>query len=203
MCYYIFLTFLFFHDRILTRKERLFMDYDVEMLKLYFKEKNYSEEKINELLDSNPFDKKYMIVYAYDNRSNNECEYRNIQLFAKKHNLAIVSPGFYHKWADKNINCDPIELLSWFKYAEYVVTDTFHGCVMSIITEREMAVKLRDNANKLFNLMTEYEITDRCLDDNWNVESVFREKVDWIKTNEQIVKRRSASIDYLKRMISI
>ena len=36
------------------------MDYDVEMLKLYFKEKNYSEEKINELLDSNPFDKKYM-----------------------------------------------------------------------------------------------------------------------------------------------
>ena len=30
------------------------------VLKLYFKEKNYSEEKINELLDSNPFDKKYM-----------------------------------------------------------------------------------------------------------------------------------------------
>ena len=36
------------------------MDYDVEMLRLYFKEKNYSKEKINELLDSNPFDKKYM-----------------------------------------------------------------------------------------------------------------------------------------------
>lgn len=36
------------------------MDYDVEMLKLYFKEKNYSDEKINELLDSNPFDKEYM-----------------------------------------------------------------------------------------------------------------------------------------------
>lgn len=36
------------------------MDYDVEMLKLYFKEKNYSEEKINELLDSNPFNKEYM-----------------------------------------------------------------------------------------------------------------------------------------------
>ena len=36
------------------------MDYDVEMLKLYFKEKNYSKEKINELLNSNPFDKEYM-----------------------------------------------------------------------------------------------------------------------------------------------
>lgn len=36
------------------------MDYDVEMLRLYFKEKNYSKEKINELLDSNPFNKEYM-----------------------------------------------------------------------------------------------------------------------------------------------
>lgn len=36
------------------------MDYDVEMLRLYFKEKNYSKEKINELLDSNPFNKEYI-----------------------------------------------------------------------------------------------------------------------------------------------
>ena len=36
------------------------MDYDVEMLRLYFKEKNYSKEKINELLDSNTFNKEYM-----------------------------------------------------------------------------------------------------------------------------------------------
>lgn len=36
------------------------MDYDVEMLRLYFKEKNYSEEKINELLNSNPFNEEYM-----------------------------------------------------------------------------------------------------------------------------------------------
>ena len=149
-----------------------------------------------------PFDKKYMIVYAYDNRLNDEYEYRNIKLFAKKHNLVTVSPGFYHKWVDKNVDCNPVELLSWFKYAECVVTDTFHGCVMSIITEREMAIKLRDNANKLFNLMSEYEITDRCLDDNWNIESIFDKKVDWTKTKEQISQRRKASIDYIKRMIN-
>ena len=156
----------------------------------------------NELRNTErPTNKKYMIVYAYDNRLNDKSEYQNIKLYAKKHNLMIVSPGFFHKWVDKNINCDPIELLNWFKYAECVVTDTFHGCVMSIITGREMAIKLRDNANKLYNLMEEYEITDRCLDDKWNIEGVFSKKVDWTRTNQQITKRRSISMEYLKRMI--
>lgn len=36
------------------------MDYDVEMLRTYFKEKNYPKEKINELLNSNPFDINYI-----------------------------------------------------------------------------------------------------------------------------------------------
>lgn len=36
------------------------MDYDVEMLKLYFKEKNFTEEQINTLLADNPFDGEYV-----------------------------------------------------------------------------------------------------------------------------------------------
>ena len=36
------------------------MDYDVEMLKLYFKEKNFTKEQIDELLADNPFDREYV-----------------------------------------------------------------------------------------------------------------------------------------------
>lgn len=36
------------------------MDYDVEMLKLYFKEKNFTKEQIDKLLADNPFDKEYV-----------------------------------------------------------------------------------------------------------------------------------------------
>ena len=115
----------------------------------------------------------------------------------------MVSPGFFHKWVDKNVNCDPIELLNWFQHAECVVTDTFHGCVMSIITGREMAVKLRDNANKLYNLMIEYEITDRVLGDSMQLENVFTKKVNWAATNKQVKARRASSLEYLKQMIAL
>ena len=152
---------------------------------------------------SRPMDEKYMIVYAYDQRMNAPAEVAAIKEYARNHGLKVVSPGFFHKWVDKNVYCDPIELLNWFQHAECVITDTFHGCVISIITCREMAVKLRDNANKLFNLMTEYEITDRKVDDSMQLENVFSKKVNWEVTNNQVRKRRAASLEYLKQMISL
>lgn len=150
-----------------------------------------------------PMVEKYMIVYAYDQRMNAPEEVDAIKEYARNHGLKVVSPGFFHKWVDKNVNCDPIELLNWFQHAECVVTDTFHGCVMSIITGREMAVKLRDNANKLYNLMIEYEITDRVLGDSMQLENVFTKKVNWAATNKQVKARRASSLEYLKQMIAL
>lgn len=154
-----------------------------------------------------PMSDKYMVIYSYDNYLNDSHEVNAIKAYAKKNGLKMVSPGFFHKWTDKNVNVDPIELLNWFQHAECVVTNTFHGCVMSIITGREMAVKLRkgtsshDNANKLYNLMQEYKITDRRIDDNMQLDEVFSCKVNWEETKQQIKERRTKSMDYLKRMI--
>ena len=146
---------------------------------------------------------KYLLVYAYESRLNDPAEYQPILDYAHNNDMIVVCPGFYHKWADKNINTDPIELLRYFRYAECSVTDTFHGCVLSLISGCDMAVKLRDNANKLFNLMQEYEIADRKIDDDWNLEQIFSKKVNWVATNKQIDTRRASSMDYLKRMIEL
>ena len=150
---------------------------------------------------SNPELPRYLLVYAYESRLNEPGEYQPILDFAHKNGMIVVCPGFYHKWADKNINTDPVELLRYFKYAESVVTDTFHGCVMSLITGTDMAVVIRDNANKLMNLMNEYHIEDRRIDMSWNLERIFSKKVDWDEVNSEITKRRAESMEYLKRMI--
>ena len=144
---------------------------------------------------------KYMLVYAYESRLNKQEEYQPILDYAHKNGMLVVCPGFYHSWADKNINTDPIELLRYFKYAECSVTDTFHGCVLSIITGCDMAVRLRDNANKLLNLMKEYQISDRIIGDNWELEAIFDKQVNWRIVNEQIIQRRKVSMDFLKRMV--
>lgn len=147
-----------------------------------------------------PCQSPYMLVYSYDNKFDNQAQV--IKEYAAKKGLKIISPGFYHKWVDANVNVDPIELLTWFKFAECVVTNTFHGCVLSIITGREMAVMIRDNANKLQNLIKEYNIEDRVFDEIKTLEGVLEGMVNWDDVNQQLCQRRAESMDYLKQMIA-
>ena len=144
---------------------------------------------------------KYLLVYAYETRMNAPEETQKIIKYAHSHGLMVVCPGFYHEWADININVDPVELLRYFKYADWVVTDSFHGCVMSIITGRELAVKLRDNGNKLLNLLQEYGLIDRVIDDSWNIETIFTRKQNNEFVVKEVTRRRAESMAYLKEMI--
>lgn len=144
---------------------------------------------------------RYLLVYAYETRMNDTKETKKIVDYAHSHGLKVLCPGFYHAWADFNINTDPVELLRYFKYADCVVTDTFHGSVMSIITGRELAVKLRDNGNKLLNLLKEYGLADRIIGDDWNIESIFSMTQDNEYVEKEVVRRRNESMNYLRKLI--
>lgn len=88
--------------------------------------------------------KDYILIYSYDKNLNDTAEYNYIKAYADKHSLKIVSVGYYHRWC-KCIDASPFELLGWIKNATLVVTDTFHGSVVSIICNTTMVVKLRGN----------------------------------------------------------
>ena len=72
-----------------------------------------------------------------------------------------------------------------------------------MITGRERAVKIRDNANKLKNLLSEYNLEHRVIDDNWNLSEVFSAKLDITKINNEIAARKKTSMEYLKSMIEL
>lgn len=144
----------------------------------------------------------YLLVYAYDQNMNAPEEVERIRAFARHRGLKIVSPGFYHKWADYNVNVTPVELLRYFKYADCVVTDTFHGSVLSVISGRNFAVKLRDNANKLLNLLQEYNLEDRVITRKRDLKAILTEDVDRPYIHEEIRRRRAVSMAYLTDMIN-
>lgn len=144
----------------------------------------------------------YLLVYAYDNRMNDPSEVEAIKVYARKYNLKILSPGFYHEWCDFNVNVDPIELLGYFKHADSIITDTFHGSVMSIITNSSFMVKTREsNYNKLYSLLSEYQLSDRIFTDLNVMEDVSCKYIDWRIVNEEMDKRRKEAMTFLDRMI--
>lgn len=127
----------------------------------------------------------YLLVYSYDAHMNEKKEYEAIQKFAKKRGLITVSAGTYHKWCDKNIVCDPLEWVEYFRHAEYVITDTFHGYVTALKVQKETALFVRSkiNAFKLKSLMEQTETEERefCEFSLNSLETVFSKKMDYEK----------------------
>lgn len=146
----------------------------------------------------------YLLVYAYDNRMNTPEEISAIKKYAKSMGLKTLSPGFYHSWCDYNIDVDPIKLLSYFKYAKEVVTDTFHGSVMSLITGAKFAVKTREsNHLKLSNLLKEYGLEDRIFK-NWiDLSDTMSPDIDYLSVDKEIQRRRDDSMNHLHAIIAL
>lgn len=146
---------------------------------------------------------KYLAIYAYDNSLNDVEEVAQIKAFCAKYNLKIVSPGFYHKWADTNLNVNPLELLQVIKHAEYVITDTFHGSVMSILLNTPFAVKLRDkNINKITYLLESLGVISQQIYNFSDLEKVLLKPINWQKTNKNIEILREQGIAYLKGVVN-
>lgn len=145
---------------------------------------------------------KYILVYSYDNTMNESENVSKIKEYAKSKGLKLYSVGFYHKWCDKNINVDPLDIFDWFVNAEEVITDTFHGAVLSIVTNSKMFVKLKPtNRNKLLWLMKEYGLVERVLDDFSELKSIAEEKIDFDTVNDLVKEKRELSLNYLKEAV--
>lgn len=146
---------------------------------------------------------KYMIVYAYSGRiSAEESEY--IKKYAKKNNLKVYSIGGAQKCADKFIDCSPFEVLAYFKNAELVITDTFHGTIFSVIAKRNFVTLVRKsvgnaygNEEKLTDLLQRLNLKDRIVYDIVNIDEKLSKEIEYLDTYKIIEKSRLETRKYL------
>ena len=149
--------------------------------------------------------KKYIIIYAYDKNMTDKYEIKAIKDYAKKKGLITLSVGTYHKWCDKNISCNCLEWIEYFRNAEEIITDTFHGTITAIIAQKPLAVFIRDeiNKNKLSFLIKQLGLEDRKIE-NINLEElekIFSKNQDYIRTNDLLLQLRKHSNEYLRKFL--
>lgn len=143
----------------------------------------------------------YIIVYAYKGRISKE-EQKKIKKFAKKNKKTIISIGTYQEVADINLLLNPFELLAYFKKADFVITDTFHGTVFSIKFNTNFATIIRDsNKQKLEDLLNRLKLESRKIDDLDQLEYLYQEKIDFNDSNEILRHERKSTYNYLKESI--
>ncbi|MFM1524181.1 MULTISPECIES: polysaccharide pyruvyl transferase family protein [Helcococcus] len=145
--------------------------------------------------------KKYILIYGYDFRIKDEEYVNDIKKYAKKNNLQIISVGTYQSWC-KNVLVDPQELLGYFKNAEYVVTDTFHGTIFSIRFNRKFSTIVRkSNKQKLRDLLTRLGLEKRIVNDELNLEKEIKNEIDYKKVREILEEEEKNTKEYILKNI--
>lgn len=164
----------------------------------------YGYNKEIEAYDAKRKDK-YIVLYSYHTRISDKNEINRILKFAKDNNLKVYSIFCRYDWCDKAILPDnPFEVLVWINKADYVITDTFHGTVFSIITHSQFATIVRDsNRNKLASLLEHFGLTGRIIDTRKEeFSSTFDKEIDYTNVDIILDSDRNNTNTYLRNHLT-
>lgn len=142
----------------------------------------------------------YILVYSYGHNMN-EARVKRIKEFAKTKNLKLLSVGFDLEWCDECVSVSPFGFLSYIKNAKYIITDTFHGTVFSIIYNKNF-VTYGENNTKIGEITNQFKINSRNIESNMKLEDILNENIDYQSVNEMIEIYKERSIKYINESIN-
>lgn len=148
----------------------------------------------------------YLIVYGYSGRlSEQECD--EVRKYANKRNLKVLNIGGIQSVCDRFVDCSPFEVIAYFQNSKAVVTDTFHGTIISAITHRPFASFVRGagygNSQKLGDLLRRLHLEDRIVSELDDLADVLDRPIDWSAPEAAIVSGRDAAYKYLAEQVEL
>ncbi len=142
-----------------------------------------------------------LLVYLLDQREENE---KMISYFANTLGLPPFSvnskyetPGFHP--VEECIQPSVETWLKGFYDANFVLTDSFHACVFSIIFNKPFAVfgNAKRGLSRIESLLSSYRLTDRIVYSTKDCEKLDG-VIDWNNANKSVAENREHSLRFLK-----
>lgn len=109
------------------------------------------------------------------------------------------------KWSKDNYTMPSIEnWISGIKNASFVITDSFHGTVFSILFNKPFAVYINKErgADRFYTLLKNFHLEDRIISRIEEVNPLIEKKINWDLINTQIEKKKEESISFLTEALS-
>ena len=113
----------------------------------------------------------------------------------------LISIGKYFDFCDYNIIATPEEFLKYISDSKFVITDTFHGTIFSIIFKKEF-VSVDIKNMKVNNLLNDYGLNERILTSSDDLESMYNKSVDYFKSENLLKDRIDFSKGFIEEMIN-
>ena len=141
-------------------------------------------------------EKKYLLVYFLGEISEERLQL--IDKISKEYQLQIITLG--DRKYSEIYTAGPAEFLFLFHHATLIFTDSFHGCVFSILFNSPFYVfsredRLENMSSRIDTLLAYFNLQNRIVDD---VSTSISLTYDFTLCDKQLLDLRAKSINFLK-----
>ena len=150
--------------------------------------------------------KPYILVYALNKDSLLK---RVVEAVSAGLGLDVIAldqdPFLNYKSAKHIKDAGPVDFLSYFYNAEFIITNSFHGLCFSIIMEKNFLVtNPLGSANRIENLLSSLNLSERrVVDDSSNAEidGSLSSDINYVSVTPKVEQARKFSLAYIKEAI--
>ncbi len=128
--------------------------------------------------------------------------------FARRKDLAVRIPFPRKIWAARNYACfpTPVQWLGFVWNAAFVVTNSFHGVMFSLLFHRPFAYIPISGATsglnaRAFAIMERCSLMERVVAEGNRLDDIAGKHIDWDSVDMETVRFRQCGIDYLKEAL--
>lgn len=150
-------------------------------------------------------DDKYLLVYLPYNIVDKNLIYSSVRKIAEERKLKVVTLTTSYKkekLADKTYRfANPGIFLSLMNYADYVVTNSFHGTAFSLNLNKQFWVYMPSGFSTRISSLLELCGQKRRLLTDIIEEKQMEEEIDYEKVNMVLDRERNKAMNFLKRAI--
>ena len=148
--------------------------------------------------------KPYLLIYTPYNIVDEELIYRQARKSAEKYGLKIITFSWTHrknKYADETYRyARPEEFLSLMYYADFVVTNSFHGTAFSINLNKQFVVYQPSAfSTRIISLIDLVGLQSRLVNDSTDITAL--PEIDYSPVNMRLDSERGKSMCFLRNAL--
>lgn len=146
---------------------------------------------------NNSLNEDYIYYYVFED---NDTAFKLVNEYSKKLNMPVVcqcvSPHKINSLLDFSCDDGPIEFLNHIKHANFVITDSFHGTIFSIIYKKNFITLSRGRFSvRMDDLLKELELSDHYVN-GYNIPLNINQ-IDYTRVDNLIKEWKEESLNYL------
>lgn len=143
------------------------------------------------------------ILFVFTEYNEQMVQYlHSISMELQKKVIQLSLPWLDEKeeWIDIKIECGPSEFIGYFQNATYVVTNSFHGMVFSVLFEKQFLVFSHSNKNvRIENFLNKLCLKTRLIQcDSLATKENMTNKIDWKYVKGMLEKEKEFSARFIQ-----